>query len=41
MKLPNSMPSKVNVRIIEIEYTLQFEITCFQVVGRMNDSENE
>ena len=32
MKLPNSMPSQINARIVEIEYTLQLEITCFQVV---------
>ena len=37
MKLPNSMPSQVNVRIIEIEQTLQLEITCFQILRRTNE----
>ena len=32
MKLPNSMPSQVNVRTVEMESTLQLEIMCFQVV---------
>ena len=42
MKLPNSVPSQVNVRIVEIEYTLQLEITCFQILReRTNHSENE
>ena len=31
MKLPNSMPSQVNVPNVEIEQALQLEITCFQV----------
>ena len=31
MKLPNSMPSQC-LRIIEIEWTLQLEISCFQVL---------
>ena len=37
MKLPNPMTSQVNVRIVEIEQTLQLEITCFQVLRRTNE----
>ena len=37
MKLPNSVPSQVNVRIVEFELTLQLEITCFQVLRRTNE----
>ena len=37
MKLPNSVPSQVNVWIVEIEQTLQLEITCFQVVRRTDE----
>ena len=36
MKLPNTMLSQVNIRIVEIEWTLQLEITCFQVLRRTN-----
>ena len=32
MKLSNSMTSQVKVCIVEIEQTLQLEVTCFQVL---------
>ena len=38
MKLPNSMRSQVNVRIFEIESTLQLEITCFKLLGERTNT---
>ena len=35
MKLPNSVPSQVNVRIIEIEQTLQLEIRDQQYLSQL------
>ena len=43
MKLPNPMPSQVNVRTDPIEKTLQREITCFKSSGERtcnSDKEN-
>ena len=42
MKLPNSLPSQANVRIVKIEQTLQLKITRFQLLReRTYHSENE
>ena len=42
MKLPNSMPSQVNVRIVEIEWTLHLKLRVFKLLGeRTNHTENE